>query len=43
MDEWERYDALDVESVVYHGADEAEDLDPEVAGIMRGYLEAGEL
>jgi hypothetical protein len=33
----------DVESVVYHGADEAEDLDPEVAGIMRGYLEAGEL
>ena len=36
------YDEMDMESVVWHGQDESEDLDAGDAGFMRGYLGMGE-
>jgi hypothetical protein len=36
------YDELDVESVVWNDMDEAEDMDAEDAGFLRGYLGMGE-
>ncbi len=37
------YDELDVESVVLHGYDEAEDMDAADAGFIQGYLGMGEI
>lgn len=37
------YDELDVESVVWNGYDEIEDMDAGDAAFLRGYLGAGEL
>jgi hypothetical protein len=42
MDEWEEYDDMDVESVILHGHDEDEDVDPDEAAFLRGYLGMGE-
>jgi len=32
------YDDLDVESIVLHGAEEDEDVNPAEAGFLRGFL-----
>jgi hypothetical protein len=42
MDEWEEYDDMDVESVILHGHEEDEDVDPDEAAFLRGYLGMGE-
>lgn len=43
MDEWARYDELDVESVVMSGYEEREDMDAKDAAFLRGYFKAAEL
>lgn len=43
MDQFERYDALDVESVVRNGAAESEDMNAADAAFYHGYLELGEV
>lgn len=37
------YDEMDMESVVWHGHEEDEELDPMEAGFIRGYLDIGEV
>lgn len=39
---YDGYDGMDVESVILRGLEEEEDIDPEDAAFMRGYLGMGE-